>query len=130
MILSELAALLISEGVVPSVYLGSAANIPTSDGPYITLVETGGRDPEYVQNAYEPAYQRPAVQLVVRAKSYLVARTTAKSAYDVLSKVRNQMLGSVWYRSITPLQEPFDIGLDDRQRARVAFNVLAVKRPS
>ena len=31
---------------------------------------------------------------------------------------------------ITPLQEPFDLGMDDSGRAMYAFNVLAMKRPS
>jgi len=36
----------------------------------------------------------------------------------------------VQYLAIMPLQEPFDVGLDDAQRQQVAFNVLATKRPS
>jgi len=36
----------------------------------------------------------------------------------------------VWYLGVMPLQEPFDVGLDDAQRQQVAFNVLATKRPS
>ena len=37
---------------------------------------------------------------------------------------------STWYRDIQPLQEPFDLGLDDAGRQIVGFNVLATKRPS
>jgi hypothetical protein len=122
--------LLVANGAATTVYLSSAANIPDGDGPYLSLIETGGTGPEYVQNQANPAYQRPALQVVARAKNYVVARGMIAVAYNVLANKRNQTLGSVWYRSIRPLQEPFDIGLDDRQRARCAFNVLAVKRPS
>jgi hypothetical protein len=35
-----------------------------------------------------------------------------------------------WYREITPLQEPFDIGLDEAGRPMICFNIICVKRPS
>lgn len=35
-----------------------------------------------------------------------------------------------YYREITPLQEPFDLGLDESGRQRIVFNVMAVKRAS
>jgi hypothetical protein len=34
------------------------------------------------------------------------------------------------YLSITPLQEPFDLGLDDAGMEQCAFNVVCMKRPS
>lgn len=34
------------------------------------------------------------------------------------------------YLSITALQEPFDLGMDEAGRAQCAFNVLCMKRPS
>lgn len=38
---------------------------------------------------------------------------------------------SAWYREITPLQEPMDMGLDPTgNRARVGFNVFAIKGAS
>jgi hypothetical protein len=35
-----------------------------------------------------------------------------------------------YYLDIQPLQEPFDLELDEAGRAQFAFNVLATKRPS
>lgn len=35
-----------------------------------------------------------------------------------------------WYRELEPQQEPFDGGVDDLGRARVVFNIRAVKEPS
>lgn len=130
MLLDEISALLIANGVASVIYTGSGANLPTGPGPYLSLIESGGTGPEYVQNQSAPAYQRPALQVVARATKYTDARAMIAAAYNVLADKKNQMIGSVWYRSIRPLQEPFDIGLDDRQRTRVAFNLLAVKRPS
>lgn len=39
-------------------------------------------------------------------------------------------MASVQFLNIVPLQEPFDMGLDDAGRAQIVFNVLATKRPS
>lgn len=37
----------------------------------------------------------------------------------------------VWYRDLEPLNEPFDIGLDETgSRQQYSFNFLATKRPS
>lgn len=36
----------------------------------------------------------------------------------------------VYFRNILPLQEPFDVGLDETARAQCSFNILAVKRSS
>lgn len=35
-----------------------------------------------------------------------------------------------WYLDLSPLQEPFDVGLDEAGRAQCGFNVVARKRPS
>lgn len=35
-----------------------------------------------------------------------------------------------FYLEIRPIQEPFDLGLDDEERAKVVFNVSIVKTPS
>jgi hypothetical protein len=35
-----------------------------------------------------------------------------------------------FYQEINPLQEPFDLGVDDLGRVRIAFNISVVKRPS
>lgn len=37
---------------------------------------------------------------------------------------------TVYYREIFPVQEPFDLGLDETGRPRVAFNIRAIKKPS
>ena len=37
---------------------------------------------------------------------------------------------ATFYQEINLLQEPFDLGTDDKGRVRIAFNLNAVKRPS
>lgn len=113
-----------------NLFLSSKAQIPAGDGPFISLIETGGTAPERTQNTISPpAYQRPRAQVVVRAKTYPVAEATARLAYDALT-LRNTELSGTFYRELDPVQEPFDMGLDITGRAQVAFNVAAIKRPS
>ena len=134
MFLDDLMAVLVAAGVGTKsvdIFATSASQMPTGIGPYLSLIETGGTAPERTHNTiHPPAYQRPGAQITVRAKSYAAARVMAKNAYDALGGVRNTTISGVWYREISPVQEPFDLGLDENGRARVVFNVYGIKRPS
>jgi hypothetical protein len=104
--------------------------IPELDGPYISLIETGGSGPTRIHNVGTANTQRPTVQVVVRAKSYLTARTKAKAAYLALDGVFNTDISGVRYHSITARQEPTDIGLDDKGRPMIVFNLDIEKQAS
>lgn len=103
----------------------------------LSIVETSGSAPERTQNkVVKPAYIRPAAQFVARARDYDTARARAQAAYNAVVGIRNVwvygplVVGSGYYREITPLQEPFDMGMDDaRGQARCGFNVIAIRRP-
>lgn len=131
--IDEIAARLVAQGVGAlgsDIFLGSRAVIPAGDGPYLTIVETGGSGPTRVQNKNTPSTQRPTAQISVRAKAYNVARTRIKLAYDALDGVFNTTLSGVFYQSITARQEPTDIGLDGAGRPTIVFNIDAQKEPS
>lgn len=133
MFLDEIAAWLVSKGVGTigsNIILGSRGTIPTGDGPYISLTETGGSGPTRVHNEAGPHTQRPTAQVLVRAKNYLEARLMAKTAYDALDGVFNTRLSGVFYQKITARQEPTDIGLDQDKRVMISFNIDAEKQPS
>jgi hypothetical protein len=128
--LDEISARLVSQGVVGSaaIFVSSKALIPAGDGPFISLTETGGAGPVFVHNATtSPAQQRPSVQVLTRAKAYETAVTTARLAYNALT-LHNTILSGTFYLSITPTQEPFDLGQDATGRAQVAFNCMTVRR--
>lgn len=72
------------------IFASSAVSIPTGDGPYLSIVETGGVAPGRIQNQIAPAYPRPSAKIVVRAVRYVDARTMARAAYNALAAVRNQ----------------------------------------
>lgn len=114
----------------------SAPPLLVSGEATLTIVETGGTDPERTQNSVIiPAYIRPSAQFTARADSYAKAKAKAQTAYNAVVGIRNSLivdagfLHSGWYREINPLQEPFDAGVDDRKQARCVFNVIAIKRP-
>jgi hypothetical protein len=133
MFLDEIAARLVAQGVGvigSSIFLGSKASIPTGDGPYISLTETGGSAPTRIQNKATANTTRPTAQILVRAKSYLTARTKAKEAYLALDGVFNTVISGVLYHSITARQEPTDIGLDASERPMISFNITVEKNPS
>lgn len=133
MVLDELKDRLVAQGVGvygTSLFLGSKAVIPDGNGPYISLIETGGSGPTRIHNQGAGNTQRPTVQVVVRAKSYLDARTKAKAAYLALDGVFETDLTGVRYHSITARQEPTDIGLDAKERPMIVFNIDVEKQPS
>lgn len=140
MFLNEIEAKLIAAGVcitgtkaglANSVYKTSKASIPSGDGPYLTLIETGGSGGALTQN--DTGTQRPTMQISVRCVSSIDARTLLKSAYDALGGVNglwNVTLSSIFYLKILARNEPTDIGEDASGRAMVAFNIDAEKQPS
>lgn len=112
-----------------SLFKGSKATYPIGDGPYVTIIETGGTAPEGTHNSpTKPAYVRPSVQIVTRAKKRDDARNRAQALYLLLYPVRDQFVNGTWWRSVTVVQEPFDLGVDDAGRIRFAFNINVVKR--
>ena len=138
--LDDLSARLVAQGVGvanTSIFLSSMTVIPTDVGKsgkpksILLIRETGGAGPERTHNdGAVPAFQRPSAQLMAVAPLYADAYVMARKAYDALVTVRNMTLSGTWYREINPLQEPFDLGPDAANRAQVAFNVTAIKRPS
>ena len=108
-----------------SIFWGTKSE-PTGDGPFITIIETGGTGPKRVHNA--APYRRPSAQIVVRAKGQDVARAKADAVWNALDQKRNLTVNGNWYVSIDTKQEPFDMGLDGAGRIRFAFNIECVKR--
>lgn len=131
--LDELAARLVAQGVGAlgsNIMLGSRAVIPPGEGPFLTIIETGGSAPTRVHNKSGANTQRPTAQITVRAMKYPVALTMARAAYNALDGVFNTVLSGTFYQSITARQEPTDIGLDDPGRVMLVFNIEVEKQPS
>lgn len=132
--LEEIAARLVAQGVGilgTDIFLGSKAVIPPGAGPYISIKETGGTGSRRTHNG--TAVAQPSAQILARATSYSVARAKLKLAFDALGGdkgLHNVTLSGTFYQSVTPIQQPTDIGLDDITRPMLVFNIDAQKKPS
>lgn len=113
-----------------NIFSGSKSVVPTGNGPYATLTETGGTGPTRIQNQSNAATQRPSAQILWRASTYKAARDKASASYVALDGIFNTTINGTKYVSITARQEPTDIGLDDTARPMIAFNIDAERIPS
>ena len=89
----EILSLLVAAGVGTlgtNLFLSSVVTLPTGDGPYLSVIETPGREASYIHNLKGPAYEHPAAQLVARAKTRGPAFAMANAAYNALKGVVNQ----------------------------------------
>ena len=128
----DLVSKLVADGVVQSavnIFVSTRGASPKGDAPHIVIIETGGSGAIRTQNAAGDGYETPSAQVLTRGKDYPAVRAMSAAAYDSLVKVRNQMLNGTWYVEIRGLQKFIDLGLDENSNVRVAFNVLATKRP-
>lgn len=77
-----------------NIFISSKVTLPPveeNDGPYLSIIETGGTNPDRTHNVISPpAYARPSAQVVCRDVKYTVARALARAAYNALAAVRNQ----------------------------------------
>lgn len=92
--LLELVAVLVAAGVGvygTNIFISSKAVIPPGNGPYLSIVATGGLEGIRTQNVTSgPTYERPSAQITVRAQSAAAAEAMARAAYAALVGVRNQ----------------------------------------
>ncbi len=92
----EIATLLIASSAATAwgtdLFGRSKQNLPTGDGPYVSIMLTGGPSPLRTHNegrAGRVAYRRLTAQIVARAASSTAAYTTAAAAFTALAPVRN-----------------------------------------
>jgi hypothetical protein len=94
--LEELAAIMVAAGVGTltgnnrNIFLTSSVSIPQGDGPYLSIIDTGGPGGAKIHNQKAPAYERPGAQIVARAKKSADARAMALAAYTAIANVVNQ----------------------------------------
>lgn len=115
---------------------GLGAKIPAGDGPFLSLIETPSVSPDFTHDRQGVAYQRPRFQVVARGRDSVAARALAQAVYDMFNGangadgITNEFVNGVWYSRMRAIQEPFDLPVDEDDRARYAFTVEAHKRPN
>ena len=73
-------------------WVGPASVIPTGSGPYLTVIDTGGRAPDETHNG--STYERLSVQVTIRAAKYRDARTRALAIWRALDGVRDSTVAA------------------------------------
>jgi hypothetical protein len=133
--IEEIRDRLVAQGVgvySSDIFIGAKASIPGGDGPYLSLTETGGTGSMRSHNGTATA--RPTLQILARAKTMQAAKNKLKLAFDALGGdkgLHNVTLSGTFYQSVTPRQQPTDLGmLDGNGRPMIAFNIEAEKQPS
>ena len=90
--LEELVKILVTAGVGAygvNIHTTSQHAVPSGDGPFLSIRETGGPRGIYDHNTVGPAFSRSTALITVRASTYAAARTMARAAYDALVAVTN-----------------------------------------
>lgn len=71
-------------------FIGTEAILPTGDGPFVLIINTGGEAPESTQNAAAGhTYELLSFQIVTSARGYDAAKTRALAVWRTLDGVRN-----------------------------------------
>lgn len=113
-----------------TLFKGALAKISTSDGPLMSITETGGTD-EGTHNSLDvPAYVKPSFQFAFRAKNADDAKVLADAVYAFLYPLQNVFINGTWWMKINATGLPGEIAPDARNRARFVFNVESQKRTS
>ncbi len=67
------------------IFIGTESILPkTGDGPFITIIDTGGSEPESIHNQAAMTYEHLSAQIVVRAKNYDPAKDRALAVWREL----------------------------------------------
>jgi hypothetical protein len=104
-------------------------NVPPDDvDAHIVIHEYGGRTPEGTHNEGFLATRRPSFQIVAKADRYPDAANLAETAFAKCSLVNTAVVvpgsGSVFFITMYPLQDPFELPADAvTGKSRVAFNI-------
>jgi hypothetical protein len=128
----DLVAQLVAEGVgtpAVNIFVSNLTATGRLPQPHLLITETGGSGPINTQNILGDSYETPSAQILARGADYADVRLMSERAYNALVKVSNQSLNGTWYLDIQGLQKFIDLGLDENSQVRIAFNVLATKRP-
>lgn len=125
-LLDELGALLDAGGVGvlgTSLFLGRMPDTPDNA---VAVREYPGSAPRYSHSGLTEELSR--VQIMSRSTDPVVAESAARVAWELLAASFNRTAGAVYILSAVPIQSPFDLGRDERDRPTYAFNAEIRRR--
>lgn len=93
------------------------------------IYEYSGLPPDWTLGQSAASAEYPRLQVVFRGDpgDYSTPRATAETAYRACAAQRNSTLTSTKYQLLQPLQAPFQIRRDEKDRVYIGFNVQAMK---
>lgn len=95
---------------------------PTVDNALV-VAQYPGSVPLDTHDAPLVAIERPRIQVLARGTDYVSAYARIDPAYRAMMAFRNVVIGGTRYIRAALLGTPGQLGLDDAERAMVAFNV-------
>jgi hypothetical protein len=107
--------------------------LPDTPDAVVAVEETGGAAPERQFGSTAPIFEFPTIRVMCRATAndYNTPRAQAKTAWEKLLEITPQStLGSTAYQFVTPMQSPFELGRDSKDRVVIGFNCIVQKDPS
>lgn len=125
-LVTDVKAYLVAQGQATNTFMGRLPDTPDSA---TALFQYAGRSPLFVHNLPTISIDRPALQILNRAKTYADAETRALALYALLAAVVNATLGSTTYQRIEPLAAPFLLERDANDRTVFAANYYVMKKP-
>jgi hypothetical protein len=93
---------------------------PTPDTVTTVYGQLGSAPTYTMRNPH--VLEEPRVQVVCRSVDLQEAHINARSAYGLLSGIRNRVVNGVTYHWVQAVQEPVLIGRDQNARFTVACN--------
>jgi hypothetical protein len=106
--------------------------MPATPDACIAVIETAGREPQHTFGSNGIAIEYPRVQVRFRgaAQDYATPAALAQTAYAAMAAVANQSLDGTLYHSIDPIQPPFLLEKDAKNRLVIGFNAQLMKELS
>lgn len=126
----ELAEYLEDEGVGTVGTTLFAGELPAGIVNGMALTQYPGAPPELTCGSNGWTLEFSRLQFIVRNTSEATALTNAKNAAAAFTKVKNQTIEAVYYRSVNVLQSPGLLYRDENNRPVYGFNLEAEKVPS
>lgn len=107
-----------------------AGELPAGVVNGMVLTQYPGSPPELTCGSNGWTLELPRLQFRVRNTSEATALTKCNLAAAAFTKVKNQTIESVYYRSVTVLQSPGLLYRDENNRPNYGFNLECEKVPS
>lgn len=112
-----------------TIFMGSDVNFPGNVSAFISIMQTAGKPPIGVHNS--TSLRQPALQITARGDRYGDVQILVADAYSALGGdegLSDILIGDVFFLSMRPSSELFDLPPDAQGRVRIAFNVNALRR--